>query len=343
MEVKIMENETIATNQEEATNTVNHEIIIEEISRGKKLLHRYKLFQNNVSIGRGYQNDIILSDPHISPEHLHLTFENEHWFISDQQSKNGTFLGDSKKSADQHKVESGDIITLGKSQIRLVFVDHPVEETISFSPFDSFINLMRHPAMLALSLIIFTIIAATTLYMNNPIDIQMGQLLVPAIGMTLGFCLWPGGVALVSYLTKNEARVMTQIGVSFAIFNLMWFSDFFENIIAFNSSSQSTINMLVAIIPLTLTFCLFWLNSYIGFHMTAKRRVVVSASITALLFGGSLLIQYANKPEFSLRPHYSVSIMTPNLLFASSSSVDTFIENSNKLFSKAQKNAKKKN
>ena len=72
------------------------EIIIEEITRNHKLLHRHRLNQNEVSIGRNYHNDIILTDPHICPQHLSLSYSQDTWRINDNNSVNGTSLENSE-------------------------------------------------------------------------------------------------------------------------------------------------------------------------------------------------------------------------------------------------------
>jgi hypothetical protein len=318
------------------------ELIIEEITRNYKLIHRHKLDKQSIHIGRDYHNDIILADPHVCPSHISIDFTDEQWQITDNQTVNGTFVEnprEKKHEANQHIVRDGDVITLGKSQIRLLFSDHAVEPTLAFSPFESFINLMRHPVALFISIAFFTLIAGSIIYVNKPIEVNFSQLLVPAIGMTLGFALWPAGVALVSYLTKHEARLMAQLAVSFALFNLMWFSDILQTIVTFNSSSNNVLLMVVAFTSVILAFGLFWLNSYIGFHMSGKRRIVVSVSLTVLLFGGSYLIQYSKKPEFDPRPNYNATIMMPSFLLTTSSSVDEFIDDSSKLFDKTSKKA----
>jgi len=318
------------------------EIIIEEISRGHKLLHRHRISNKSISIGRGYQNDIIVDDPHICAQHMQINFENEQWLISDENSINGTFLEDGKQNADQHIIEGGDIICIGKSQLRFLFADHKVSPTIHFSPFESFINLMRQPLALFLTIFLFTIIAGSIIYLNKPLEVNFSQLFVPAIGMTLLFALWPSCIALISHLTKHDARVMAQLGISFTFFNLMWLSDVFENIIIFNSSSSFILPALVALIPIALSFCLFWLNGYIGFHMPAKRRIIIASSITILMFGGGYLIEFSNKPDFSIRPHYNATIMTPSFLFTGSNNVEGFIKDSEALFTKVQKKAASK-
>jgi len=342
MEVKSME---IEGSEVVAESIKVKEIIIEEISRNHKLLHRHKLSQQQIHIGRDYHNDIILADPHICPSHLSIEQVNGQWQITDNQTVNGSFIenvNEKKHVADRHIINDGDVITLGKSQLRILFTDHPVEPTLAFSPFESFINLMRHPIALLLSIALFTLIAGGVFYLNTPKDVNFSQLLVPTIGMALGFALWPAGVALVSHLSKHDARIMTQLGISFAFFNLMWFSDFLESIITFNSASGSIAPLFVMFTSIVLAFSLFWLNGYIGFHMSSKRRIIVAASITLLLFGGSYLVQYSKKPEFNPRPQYDATIMMPSFLITSSASVDDFIEDSSKLFDKTKEETLKK-
>ena len=317
-------------------------IIIEEISRNHKLLHRHKLLQSQIHIGRDYHNDIILADPHICPSHLSIELIDGKWQISDNETVNGSFIEnkhEKKHTANNHIICDGDIITLGKSQLRILFTDHQVEPTVAFSPFESFINLMRHPLALVLSIALFTLIAGGIFYLNTAKEVNFSQLLVPTIGMMLGFALWPAGVALVSHLNKHEPRILAQLGISFAFFNLMWFSDLLESIATFNSASDSLLQIFFIILSIVLAFSLFWLNCYIGFHMTAQRRNAIALGITILLFGGSYLVQYSNKPEFNPRPNYDATIMVPSFLIAPSSSVDTFIEDSSKLFDKTAKKA----
>lgn len=318
------------------------EIIIEEISRNHKLIHRHKLTRNEVSIGRNYQNDIILTDPHICPQHLSLKYSQGIWHLNDNNSVNGTLLDNNqnrRQDAHQQVINDGDVIILGKSQLRILFSDHKVSETIALSPFESLIDLIRHPIAVFISLAVFMLIAGNISYLNQQVETNISQLFVSAFSMSLLFSLWPAGVALVSHLTKNEPRILAQFGISFVFFILMWFSDLLEEIVAFNSASNSALGLLAALLPILLAFSLFWLNSYIGFHMSAKRRAIVAISITALLFGGTYLLQYSKKREFNPHPNYNATIMAPVFLIAPSNSVDDFVKQSNDLFEQASKAA----
>lgn len=318
------------------------EIIIEEITRNHKLLHRHRLKQNNISIGRNYQNDIILPDPHICPQHLSLSYAQDDWRINDNNSVNGTTLENSaykKQDAHQQVINDGDVIILGKSQLRILFSDHQVADTIAFSPFESLIDFIRHPMAVFTSIALFLLIAGNISYLNQPTETNISQLFVSAVSMSLLFALWPVGVALMSHLTKHDPRILAQLGISFIFFILLWFSDLLEEIITFNSASSSILGFIIKLLPIVLAFSLFWLNSYIGFHVSAKRRIVVALSITVLLFGGSYLLQYSKQPEFNPHARYNATIMAPSYLLAPSNNVDSFIKQSNTLFEQATKAA----
>jgi len=314
------------------------EVIIEEISRGKKVLCRHKFSKTSVTIGRSYKNDIVFADPHVCPDHIQINFENNNWVIADNDSVNGCYIADSKNNANNHIIRSGDILRFGKSQVRIVFPDHPVEPSLTFSPFESVIDVTRNPFILFSNILLFAFVTGYLFYLNKPLEVSFTQLLVPAVGMTLAFSVWPLAISLVSHLTKHDARTLSQVGISFAFFNLMWLSDVIEKVVDVNLSSNWPLSGIITLLPIGLAFCLFWLNSYIGFHMTAKKRFIVAISLATFLFGGSYLIQLSNKPEFSARPHYNSNIMMPAFILSPSATVDDFIEDSERLFDQVEKN-----
>jgi hypothetical protein len=317
------------------------EVIIEEISRGQKVLGRSKFSKPSITIGRSYKNDIVFADPHVCPEHIQINIEDNDWVLTDNNSVNGSYISDSKDNADKHILRSGDIISFGKSQIRIVFPDHPVEPSITLSPFESVVDITRTPLILFSNILFFTFLTGYLFYLNKPLEVSFSQLLVPAIGMTLAFALWPLAISLISHLTKHDARTLSQLGICFAFFNLMWLSDVIEKVVDVNLSSNWPLTGIITLLPIGLAFCLFWLNSYIGFHMTEKRRFIVAICLTTLLFGGSFLIKLSNKPEFSPRPHYNSNIMPPIFILSPSVTVEEFIEDNQRLFEQVEKDFEK--
>jgi len=104
-------------------------VIIELLpAHGNHVERRYVFENGQVAIGRSYSNDIILDDPFVSPEHLLIARSNGHFRVIDLASENGTNINGSGVLKDQvGEVHSGDEIIIGKSKLKLLLPDHPVE------------------------------------------------------------------------------------------------------------------------------------------------------------------------------------------------------------------------
>lgn len=73
-----------------------------------------------VFLGRGNDNEIVIKDPYISKRHLRIVKDEENYFLEDLKSANGTFIN-GERIMDVAKLNNGDRITVG--QIEFLFVD----------------------------------------------------------------------------------------------------------------------------------------------------------------------------------------------------------------------------
>lgn len=75
---------------------------------------------DDVSIGRGTQNDIILRDPYISKNHARIILDEDEYFLEDLESANGTLINDTRV-LDVVKLKDGDRIKFG--QVEFLFIE----------------------------------------------------------------------------------------------------------------------------------------------------------------------------------------------------------------------------
>jgi len=68
------------------------------------------------TIGRGESNEIVIDDPNASRTHARLFLESGAWSLSDLDSLNGTLIND--RQAKQTRLTSGDVITIGTTQLQ---------------------------------------------------------------------------------------------------------------------------------------------------------------------------------------------------------------------------------
>lgn len=74
----------------------------------------YSIVSNSVSIGRGLANEFRIVADGVSRLHARIVRDGDHYYLSDLQSTNGTFLNGRKVKA-ASKLQNGDTIELGRS------------------------------------------------------------------------------------------------------------------------------------------------------------------------------------------------------------------------------------
>ena len=74
-----------------------------------------------VFLGRGNDNEIVIKDPYISKKHLRIVKDEGNYFLQDLNSANGTYLN-GQRLMDVVKLKNGDRISVG--QIEFLFVNN---------------------------------------------------------------------------------------------------------------------------------------------------------------------------------------------------------------------------
>jgi hypothetical protein len=68
-----------------------------------------------INIGRSRDNHLVLDDAYISRHHIQLRLRFGHYTLFDIQSQTGTFVNEAR--VQQHQLQSGDVIRLGKTRL----------------------------------------------------------------------------------------------------------------------------------------------------------------------------------------------------------------------------------
>lgn len=72
-----------------------------------------------MTIGRGPHNAVVVNDSFVSANHAVLSLQDERWWIVDAGSTNGTFLNQTRVSAPA-PVQFGDILEIGRAKFKLM-------------------------------------------------------------------------------------------------------------------------------------------------------------------------------------------------------------------------------
>ena len=72
--------------------------------------------QNDVTIGRGKYNDLVLADSSVSRSHARILVREGRFWLRDEKSAGGVFVNGQRVSG-QQEIQIGDVIQIGDSRV----------------------------------------------------------------------------------------------------------------------------------------------------------------------------------------------------------------------------------
>lgn len=271
-------------------------------------------------VGRGYQCDLILDDPHIAALHAEITeLQPGQYQLRDLGSINGiTPFGNSGKTHNL-VVQSDEKIRLGQTQLRIRSTTHPVapEIPLSLRPWS------RKPATLAASAglsLFFTCMAGWSMYDNAD---ALGDLSKTVLGIVFMLIAWVAVWALISRLFTSKTNLIAHGIIASTALNALWILDYGSSFTEFSLDStalSSQIDKLeYAALAVTLYFHLRLISRINKGHIAA-----IATLIGVSLWGTTTLT--ASLDEHTETANYNSTIEPPALLLKNGMSIDAFIE-----------------
>lgn len=109
---------------------------VPEAARGKLVViagndsgREYPLLGKTMTVGRGIDNDVVLTDIAVSRKHLSISFEGTRYFLNDKGSGNGTIINQRVETGTR-PLSHGDRIEIGNTVFRF---EHPASEKEAWS------------------------------------------------------------------------------------------------------------------------------------------------------------------------------------------------------------------
>jgi len=110
-------NKTVAINLDELKSPereiVGWLLVMEGAQKGTD----FRVYSGVNSIGAGADNDIVVTDEYLSSRHATIRYEDGHYFMIDNNSTNGTYVGEKKIT--KYELIDNDTIRLGRTHIRI--------------------------------------------------------------------------------------------------------------------------------------------------------------------------------------------------------------------------------
>lgn len=180
---------------------MSHSIFVEQLTPDGEVVRRTKVTHLPITIGRAYDNDIILDDPHTAAHHAQIELNQlDELIIADLGSYNGITLTNTRENF--FVIDGDKVFRLGHTRMRIRTADYQVAAEVTDLTNHRWEGLL--PALTGLVLLLITGLVSTWLA-----DLNQGTLskylleLVSVLGFAIG---WSGIWALFSKLFTGHAR-----------------------------------------------------------------------------------------------------------------------------------------
>ena len=181
-------------------------IVIEILDRFGKVRAFHRVERFPCTIGRGYDNDIILDDIYVAAHHLRLDYDEQgRLFASDLDSENGLYAVHPLKKVDSLWLQSGSRLRIGHTEIQVYFPDHPVPEAVleRGRPGRGMLLLTSWPMMLFTWLLAGAVLAVD-LALETTEEYELGELLFELVPILVFMTVWAGAWSIASKLVTHR-------------------------------------------------------------------------------------------------------------------------------------------
>jgi hypothetical protein len=285
---------------------MNPPFFVEIISRNEGVKYRHQVNSLPIRMGRGYDNDVILDDPHVSAHHALIEQAAEDGLvIKDLGSHNGIIYKGSRQT--EMLLDGNMVFRLGQTNIRIRSADFPVDAEITDTTSYSWEGW--RPALAGL-IIIITLTVFNT-WIDDTKKFTAIRYLSTISGMVIVGFVWCGVWSFANRLFGGNARLgrhLFILGCGIAAIEIWSLS---SNIITYAFSLETLTRYgshgVIALVAAMVFFHLLTINPN-------RSRHFALFCVTLAMLGSGLMLMYNFSSKGKLADELYMSERFPPLV-----------------------------
>ncbi len=206
------------------TESTTHFGILEVLSRSGKVVQRAELDRQSLTVGRSYENDIILDDHFVCPEHLSVSLQGSELLVEDLNSVNGLFQNKFHVKGGQINIASNETFRIGHTLLRYRSSQDALAPTKIDRHAQSSFWSLQNPWLILIIALIFTAFVALEAVYAQLEELDGLKVLSESLSALLVVACWAGLWALFGKLVVDRPSFLTHFGI-FSLANILFSLD----------------------------------------------------------------------------------------------------------------------
>jgi len=313
-------------------------IIIELLNRNKRAEHRVKIDGNCATVGRSFEADVIVEDPLVSPIHCKVSSEDGLLRVDDNDSLNGVFETEKKKSKHQSLLlSSGETFCIGRSKLRVFNSDHKVAPARIESSYEQWITRASMLRSATAALIVFALIRLFGIYLQTSTKLSFMRMANELLMWLIIPTAWFLGAALLNRLLRQESRFLALATTTYLLFSLIILAGIGREVIQFNLPSLSLSIAVHQIVNYVSAFVLIAITLKVALELSNIKRYAFAGTAVALMFSMFALNFWGNDTKNRLMPpQYRQLLLPPAFQLTGTISEEEFLNRTQELYTDKQ-------
>ena len=306
-------------------------LIVEIVSRSGRVLERHVVAGHSATIGRAYDNDIIVSDPYMEPNHARVYRRGDVLGVI-PIDPDGRIVQGRRLRRESFEVESGGSATFGRTRVRLVSPDHPVGPSVALGFVDELFARLSRPVPVALGVLAFIGLAALNGRLNSIATIKVTAFVVgmaePLVVVLVLATFW----AIVGRIFRHEPRFFHHAWAALMYLSFLILTTWIVRWVTFNTNSLE-LNWWLHSIRLALGFFLLLsLNLRFAVQLSDWVRRGFAGGLALLWIVYVVLTDYVGAPDFQANPAFAKEMLPEAVLFRSGVEIDQYVDTAQFVF-----------
>lgn len=314
---------------------MNPAVFIEVLNPDGSTKTRHRCTHLPIKIGRAYDNDVILDDPHVAAFHALIELNQlDELVISDQSSLNGISLNHQREPyfvVDGHKAYH-----LGRTRVRIRTADF----TVAPEQADDTNHHWEgwRPALVAMVMI--GLMTLFTTWAGDLSEKNLSEYLQEIIYILIFALGWSGVWALLGRLFTGHPRFGRQLFITGCTLLAFECWSQLSGVLAYAFSWEALVTFSSHPIVVIMSFALYFHLITAGNKRPERLKVYLAA--LAIFSSGIILTNHYQASKHFADELYMSSLFPPNLRISKDQSLDEFMNDMQSLQSKVDKQREEK-
>jgi len=188
---------------------------VEQLDRHGAVVSRQRVRDGSLTVGRGYDNDLIIDDPYVAPAHLKIGYDTDGaLWIEDLASQPAN--ADQLASATRMLVGSEASIRIGTTTLRVRTKAFAVPPALSMFAAPKSNNVRSDPVRLLICGSILIAISLIAVWFKQTGEFKVAVYLAAGVIMPLVMLAWAGAWSLVTRIVASRAQFPRHALIVFA-------------------------------------------------------------------------------------------------------------------------------